>query len=283
MPPRLPRSRPQQPPNPASRRNTAATAANRGCSAIAPILTAAKQKPADRTEARQQRRGWRNLPKPSPRSQNPPNRPTKKPPRRATPSQRRAKPTSNARTPKSGAPSGASAGPTGAACGSSREQELEAVEAESPGSDRAAADQDPGGRRAEGRLAGEARRPASGCSIGRLMLPPRAVLLSALTRRSSRQLDRRAPEIRSLWRYPPRDSTTLRQSSDSFALFSRRQAFICGGLPICSEQSFPASERHAICSWRRRTGLRRAPESRRQRQDQRDGGGGKVDRSSFME
>src|SRR5437762_5098885 len=51
-----------------------------------------------------------------------------------------------------------------------------------------------------------------------------------------------------MMRYPPCDSTTLRQPSDSFALFSRRQAFICGGLPICSAQNFPASERQAICS-----------------------------------
>src|SRR4051794_29592873 len=49
---------------------------------------------------------------------------------------------------------------------------------------------------------------------------------------------------------PPRLSTTLRQGSDSFALLARRQAFISGGLPICSAQSFPASERQAICSSR---------------------------------
>ena len=48
--------------------------------------------------------------------------------------------------------------------------------------------------------------------------------------------------------YPPRDSTTLRQPSDRFALFAFRQAFICGGLPTCSAQNFPASERQAICS-----------------------------------
>src|SRR3954470_16366577 len=47
--------------------------------------------------------------------------------------------------------------------------------------------------------------------------------------------------------YPPWDSTTLRQPSESFALFSRRQAFIWGGLPICSAQNLPASEREAIC------------------------------------
>src|ERR1043166_7413619 len=47
---------------------------------------------------------------------------------------------------------------------------------------------------------------------------------------------------------PPCDSTTLRQASDSFALFSRRHAFICGGLPTCSAQNLPASERQAICS-----------------------------------
>jgi hypothetical protein len=50
--------------------------------------------------------------------------------------------------------------------------------------------------------------------------------------------------------YPPRDSTTLRQGSESFALFARRQAFICGGLPIFSAQNFPASDRQAICSSR---------------------------------
>src|SRR4029079_5381392 len=49
--------------------------------------------------------------------------------------------------------------------------------------------------------------------------------------------------------YPPRDSTILRQGSDRFALFAFRQAFICGGLPTCSAQNFPASERQAICSW----------------------------------
>src|SRR2546421_6352092 len=48
--------------------------------------------------------------------------------------------------------------------------------------------------------------------------------------------------------HPPWDSTTLRQGSESFALFSRKQAFICGGLPTCSAQNFPASERQAICS-----------------------------------
>src|SRR3954452_18534489 len=51
-----------------------------------------------------------------------------------------------------------------------------------------------------------------------------------------------------MMRYPPCDSTTLRQPSDRFGLFARRQAFICGGLPICSAQNFPASERQAICS-----------------------------------
>jgi hypothetical protein len=50
--------------------------------------------------------------------------------------------------------------------------------------------------------------------------------------------------------YPPRASTTLRQGSDSFVLFSRRQAFISGGLPICVAQSRLASERQASCSWR---------------------------------
>src|SRR3954447_18110354 len=52
-----------------------------------------------------------------------------------------------------------------------------------------------------------------------------------------------------MMRYPPCDSTTLRQPSDSFSLFARRQAFICGGLPMCSAQNFPASERQVICSW----------------------------------
>src|SRR5690349_12962030 len=47
---------------------------------------------------------------------------------------------------------------------------------------------------------------------------------------------------------PPRDSTTLRQGSESFALFSRRQAFLCGGLPIWSAQNLLASPRQAICS-----------------------------------
>src|SRR5436190_13060569 len=51
-----------------------------------------------------------------------------------------------------------------------------------------------------------------------------------------------------MMRYPPCDSTTLRQPSESFVLFSRRQAFICGGLPICSAQNLPASLRQAICS-----------------------------------
>ena len=35
--------------------------------------------------------------------------------------------------------------------------------------------------------------------------------------------------------HPPRDSTTLRQESESLALFCFRQAFICGGLPIREE------------------------------------------------
>ena len=42
----------------------------------------------------------------------------------------------------------------------------------------------------------------------------------------------------------------LAAGSESFDLLSRRQAFICGGLPICSAQNFPASERQAICSSR---------------------------------
>src|SRR5207247_10814137 len=54
--------------------------------------------------------------------------------------------------------------------------------------------------------------------------------------------------LRTPYSHPPCDSTTLRQASDSLALFSRRQAFICGGLPTCSAQNFPASLRQAICS-----------------------------------
>jgi hypothetical protein len=48
--------------------------------------------------------------------------------------------------------------------------------------------------------------------------------------------------------HPPWASTTLRQGSESFGLFSRRHAFICGGLPINSAQKVPASERQAIFS-----------------------------------
>src|SRR5262245_23803709 len=47
---------------------------------------------------------------------------------------------------------------------------------------------------------------------------------------------------------PPCACTTLRQPSDSFSLLARRHAFICGGLPTCSAQNFPASPRQAICS-----------------------------------
>src|SRR4051794_27923518 len=70
--------------------------------------------------------------------------------------------------------------------------------------------------------------PGSGCSAKTDIERPRAVPIRRV--------------------YPPRDSTTLRQGSESFVLLSRRQAFICGGLPMCSAQNFPASERQAICS-----------------------------------
>src|SRR5438552_10079213 len=45
---------------------------------------------------------------------------------------------------------------------------------------------------------------------------------------------------------PPCASTTLRQGTESCALFSRRQAFISAGLPMCSAHSASASLRQAI-------------------------------------
>ena len=56
--------------------------------------------------------------------------------------------------------------------------------------------------------------------------------------------------------HPPCDSTTLRQPSVTLDLFSRRQAFICGGLPMCSAQNLLASLWQVICSCGVGTGLR---------------------------
>ena len=82
--------------------------------------------------------------------------------------------------------------------------------------------------------------------------------------------DRSAPDDPDRFTYPPRDSTTLRQESESFDLFSRRQAFICGGLPICSAQNFPASERQAICSSRLGPDCAEASVAGGEQEDQRD-------------
>jgi hypothetical protein len=72
---------------------------------------------------------------------------------------------------------------------------------------------------------------------------------TAATRRK-RAASMAASAKRRIRAHPPRASTTLRQETESFALFSRRHAFICGGLPICSAQNAVASERQAICSSR---------------------------------